>query len=220
MLLTKNEEDYVKALFYLIVESGQTTAGTNQLADYLNLAPASVNGMLKKLKAKELVVYEKYGKLQLSKSGRKIAIKMIRQHRLWETFLCNQLNFKWEEVHEVAEQLEHIKSEKLVNELDKYLGYPKRDPHGAAIPSTNGEYHYIEKKTLSEMTKGGRCKLIGVKDSSAPLLKYITQIGLALGSELFIKEIREFDNTFVLEFEGSEEVVSQKFASNVFVDQH
>ena len=218
MHLTKNEEDYLKALFYIIIESENGSAGTNQLADYLNVSPASVNGMLKKLKSKKLVEYEKYGKLYLTEVGEKTAVIMIRKHRLWETFLCNHLNFKWEEVHDVAEQLEHIQSEKLKSELDRFLGFPKADPHGAVIPSEDGIYEFVRKKTLSEIPENGKCRLIGVKDGSSALLKYVTTIGLALGSEIEVSEIREFDESLVLKFDEKVEAVSQKFASNVFVE--
>lgn len=219
MKLTKNEEDYLKTLFYLIIEEGNEDAGTNQLAEYIGVSPASVNGMLKKLRAKEFVAYEKYGKIKLTESGRKIAINLTRKHRLWETFLFRHMNFKWEEVHDVAEQLEHIDSEKLIDELDKFLGYPKRDPHGDIIPNMDGEYLVKSKKMLAEMEKGQKCRLLSVKDGSASFLKYVSQIGLALSSEILINDVREFDGSIVIYFDGKEETVSHKFAMNVFVEE-
>ncbi len=147
--LSKYEEDYLKALFHLTVERG-TTAGTNELADYLGVSPASVNGMLKKLKAKTLVKHEKYAKPSLTKQGKRVAIELIRKHRLWETFLYEKMNFTWDEVHEVAEQLEHIRSDKLIEELDKFLGFPRLDPHGDAIPDAKGKYEPVRKITLAE----------------------------------------------------------------------
>ncbi len=218
MTLSKNEEDYLKALFHLIVEQGIEAARTKELAAYLDVAPASVNAMLKKLKLKGLVEYEKYGKLQLSLSGQKIATQIIRKHRLWETFLYKNLNFNWEEVHEVAEQLEHIQSEKLINELDKFLGFPKIDPHGSPIPSSNGDYQAIPKVLLSEMKEGNACKIVGVKEGSIEFLKYFSQIGLVLSSNVIVEKIIEFDNSMLISFEGKEETISQKFAANIFVE--
>lgn len=217
MMLTKNEEDYVKALFYLVMESEDGTAGTNQLADHLDVSPASVNGMLKKLKSKNLVNYEKYGKLQLTHSGKEKAIMMMRKHRLWETFLSKHLNFEWEEVHDVAEQLEHVKSQKLINELDRFLGYPERDPHGDLIPSRDGVFNYEAKISLDEILEGGQCRLIGVRDGSSSLLKYVRDIGLELGSIINVLEIREFDDSLLIQYDNREEAVSHKFASNIFV---
>ena len=132
-MLTYTEENYLKALLKSTFENGTNKAGTNELALLLVVKPATVNHMLKKLKEKELVDYEKYGKIKLTNKGKKIALYIIRKHRLWETFLYQKLEFSWEEVHEVAEQLEHIQSEKLVDKLDKFLDYPEFDPHGDPI---------------------------------------------------------------------------------------
>lgn len=216
-VLSKNEEDYLKALFYLIIENGEEHAGTNQLAEHLGLSPASVNGMLKKLRLKGFVDYEKYGKLELTAEGKQVAIRLVRIHRLWETFLCNYMNFDWEEVHEVAEQLEHIRSPKLVEELDRILGFPKKDPHGAVIPSADGIYDVQPKTTLAEIRPGERCRLISVKDSSAAFLKYVSQIGLALSSEILVEDRREFDDSIQIVYDDRVENVSSKFAENVFV---
>ena len=177
MALTKTQKDYLKTLFYLIVESGQEKAGTNQLAEHLNVSPASVSSMLKKLKRKALVRQEKYGKLELTNKGEEVSVWLIRKHRLWETFLYQHMNFSWDEVHEVAEQLEHIQSPKLIMELDKFLGFPKQDPNGAIIPSANGEYKLSPKSTLSSLHPGDRCRLVAVKDNSVAFLQYVSKIG-------------------------------------------
>jgi len=219
MTLTKTEEDYLKALFYLIIESGNERVGSSQLAEYLDISPASVSSMLKKLKAKALVSYEKYGKLALTQEGEGIAIWLIRKHRLWETFLCNHMNFKWEEVHDVAEQLEHIQSPKLILELDKFLGYPEKDPHGALIPNQKGEYKIIPKVTLSSLAIGDRCRLTSVKDSSVSFLQYVSKIGLVLSSEVFVEDIQGFDQSMLIAFDGKKVTISKKFADNVFVEQ-
>lgn len=217
MNLTKSEEDYLKALFSIISETEANGAGTNQIADHLQISAASVNGMLKKLRAKQLVSYEKYGKVKLTSDGREIAIRLVRKHRLWETFLHDFMNFKWHEVHEVAEQLEHIKSPKLIDELDKFLGYPAMDPHGDPIPSSSGEFKANPKTTLADMKPGFNCKLLSVKDGSAAFLKYVTQIGLALSSRIAILEIREFDGSMRIRFDEKEENVTRQFAENIFV---
>ena len=214
--LAKYEEDYLKALFHLSVERG-TTAGTNELADYLGVSPASVNGMLKKLKAKSLVKHEKYAKPSLTRKGKQVAVNLIRKHRLWETFLYEKMNFTWDEVHDVAEQLEHIRSDKLVVELDKFLGFPRVDPHGDAIPDAKGNYTPVQKRTLAEMPVGTTCRLIGVKDGSVAFLKFVTKIGLELSSSISVIEKQEFDESLTIEFADKQVNVSRKFAENVFV---
>ena len=150
MKLTSSIEDYLKAIFHLCSESPDQKAGTNQLAEFLQLSPASVSVMLRKLKQKQLVDYRKYGKISLTEEGYIEAVKLIRKHRLWETFLFRHMNFSWDEVHEVAHQLEHIKSDKLVEELDSFLGHPKSDPHGHVIPDAKGNFQGISRKLLSE----------------------------------------------------------------------
>ena len=217
MELTKNEEDYLKALFQITIETENQKAGTNKLAEYLGLSPASVSNMVKKLKEKGLVEYERYGKLELSPSGSQIAIKLIRKHRLWETFLYKYMNFSWDEVHEVAEQLEHIRSPKLIQELDRFLGYPSKDPHGEVIPDADGGFNILPKKTLAEQLKGNKCRLVSVRDNSAAFLKYVSQIGLALSSDIEILEIRDFDNSLLISFNGQQESVSKHFAEHIFV---
>lgn len=218
MNLTKNEEDYLKALFSLTKDSQDSKAGTNQLAEYLGLSPASVNGMLKKLKAKDLVSYKKYGKLELTKTGSDIALILIRKHRLWETFLYKCMNFTWDEVHIVAEQLEHINSDKLISELDRFLGYPQTDPHGAVIPDAKGNFKELQKITLAEVEAGLKCRIIAVKDSSVEFLKYVTKIGLELSSEIAVIEKRSFDESLLIEFDKKQLSVSKKFCDNIFVE--
>lgn len=218
MLLTKNEEDYLKALFHLTVESVERKAGTNQLAEYLSLSPASVNGMLKKLRDKSLVDYEKYGKLELTAKGRSVALRLIRKHRLWETFLYQHLNFSWDEVHEVAEQLEHIQSVKLIQELDRYLGFPRTDPHGDPIPTADGKYEPQPKQTLADLSPGVVCRLIAVKDRSAAFLKYVSQVGLALSSQIIVTAVHDFDHSVQIAVDDKAVNVSRKFAEHIFVE--
>ncbi|WP_299245587.1 metal-dependent transcriptional regulator [uncultured Aquimarina sp.] len=215
--LTKSEEDYLKALFQLLIEDNSVKVGNNQLAEYLKVSPASTNNMIKKLKSKNYVVSEKYGKLELTEEGKSIAVRLIRKHRLWETFLCNYLNFSWDEVHEVAEQLEHIKSYKLIDELDRFMDFPTKDPHGEVIPNADGEYSILPKITLSSLEEGAVCQLVSVNDASVTFLKYVSEIGLALSSEIKVQEVREFDGSIKIQFNNIQETVTRKFADNVFV---
>ncbi len=218
MKITSNIEDYLKAIFHLIFEGEIKKAGTNQVADYLELSPASVSVMLKKLKEKGLIDYEKYGKISLTETGYSIALRLIRKHRLWETFLHRHMNFSWDEVHEVAHQLEHIHSEKLISELDNFLGNPKKDPHGDVIPDEDGNFEPTVKRSLSELKEGDLCRLISVKDSSAAFLKYVTQLGLALSSEIKVIEIREFDGSMLISYDRKQENISNKFSESIYVE--
>lgn len=218
MNITKNVEDYLKAIFYLTQEFEFDKVGTNQLAEHLELSPASVSVMIKKMKDKNLVDYQKYGKISLTNSGRSIALRLVRKHRLWETFLHRHMNFSWDEVHEVAHQLEHIHSPKLIRELDNFLGNPKRDPHGDVIPDEDGSFIMPIKKSLAELTTGDLCRLVSVKDNSAVFLKYVTQLGLALSSEIRVQEIREFDGSMLISYDGKNENVSKMFAESIYVE--
>jgi len=217
-MLSQAEENYLKTLFHLTNDSiEKNEAGTNELALFLNVTPATANNMLKKLKEKTLVSYEKYGKITLTKKGRAAAIEIVRKHRLWETFLYEKLNFTWDEVHEVAEQLEHIQSKKLVEEIERFLGFPEIDPHGDPIPNAKGELKIIPRKTLAEMPVGTNCKLIAVKDNSASFLQYAMKIGLGLSSKIKILNRQEFDGSIEIEVDKKRSTVSKKFAENLFV---
>jgi len=216
-MLSKNEEDYLKGLYQLISVQSENKVGTNQLAQQLEVTPASVNNMLKKLKTKLLVDYKPYGKIELTDDGKTIAVDLVRKHRLWESFLYEKLDFSWDEVHEVAEQLEHIKSDKLIEKLDLFLGSPKFDPHGDPIPDKEGNISKIGKKTLAEIPSDTSCRLVSVKDNSAAFLQYVSQIGLQLKSQIKVIDRQDFDNSLVIEIDGKKVSVSEKFCLNVFV---
>lgn len=216
-MISSNVEDYLKAIFQLSSEDEEKKVGTNQLAEYLNIKPASASVMLKKLRTRELVSYEKYGRIGLTPKGWNIAVALIRRHRLWETFLHQKLNFTWDEVHELAHDLEHIQSEKLIRELDKHLGYPSHDPHGHIIPDEKGNFSKDERVLLANLAQGEKCRLVSVRDSSAEFLKYVTQLGLALSTEIEVREIRDFDGSLLLAYDNRMESVSRKFAENIFV---
>ncbi|MBS1666142.1 MAG: metal-dependent transcriptional regulator [Bacteroidetes bacterium] len=217
-MLSQTEENYLKALFHLTSETAnKSETGTNELAAALNVKPATANDMLKKLKEKKLINYEKYGKVSLTAAGRRQAIEVVRKHRLWETFLYEKLQFSWDEVHEVAEQLEHIYSPKLIEQLEKFLGYPEFDPHGDVIPNAKGELKLQARKTLSQVMVGKSCKLVAVKDNSASFLQYVVKVGLGLSSKIKLISRQEFDGTTEIEVNGKKSMVSQKFADNIFV---
>ncbi|MBN8837126.1 MAG: metal-dependent transcriptional regulator [Sphingobacteriia bacterium] len=217
-MLSQTEENYLKALFHLTEEyADKPEAGTNELAAMLNVKPATANDMLKKLKEKKLIHYEKYGKISLTSLGKKQAIDIVRKHRLWETFLYEKLEFTWDEVHEVAEQLEHIHSPKLIEKLEKFLGYPLIDPHGDAIPNAKGELKLQARKTLSQIAVGKTCKLVAVRDNSATFLQYVVSVGLGLSSKIKVLNRQEFDGTMEIEVNGKKSSVSERFANNIFV---
>lgn len=217
MILSYTEENYVKALLKLTFESETKEAGTNELASLLKVKPATVSDMLKKLKEKSLVDYKRYGKITLTAKGRKKGIDILRKHRLWETFLFEKLEFSWDEVHEVAEQMEHIQSIKLVDKLDRFLGYPKFDPHGDPIPNKKGEISIQFSKTLSELDAGSSCKMVGVKDNSSPFLQYIVKVGLGINKVIKVVSKQEYDALMVIRVNGKESTVSNKFAENIFI---
>lgn len=193
-------------------------AGTNEMAAYLGVKPATATDMLKKLKEKELVNYQKYGKILLTELGRKKGVAILRKHRLWETFLYEKLDFSWDEVHEVAEQLEHIQSEKLVNKLDEFLDYPDFDPHGDPIPKANGDIPVIDKILLADIATSETCKVVAVKDTSAVFLQYLEKLNITIGTKIKVIEVIDFDGSLNIQIENEEpRSVSMKFAESLFV---
>ena len=218
-MLTITEENYLKGLFNLSINNlDEDGVGTNELAVYLEIKPSSVNDMLKKLKSKGYIQYEKYGKVFLAEKGRSLAIHVIRKHRLWETFLHDKLGFSWDEVHEVAEQLEHIHSEKLIEMLDSFLGFPKVDPHGDPIPDKNGVFAFIPKKRLCDVEIGQKCKMISVKDNSTSFLHFVDDLGLGVDKIIEVKSKQEFDSSLEILIDNKLNRVSMKFAQNIFVE--
>lgn len=216
--LSFTEENYLKAIYTLTEKSDSKDTSTTVIAERMQTKPPTVSDMLRKLKAKKLVTYEKYKKVVLSKGGKQLAIQVIRKHRLWETFLHDKLKFNWDEVHEVAEELEHIHSEKLTLRLEEYLGFPKYDPHGDPIPNANGEIGELKRSLLSEIEVGANCQLVGVKDSTSDFLQYLQHIEVGIGTKIKVIERFAFDNSLVVSFKkGQQTTVSKKFADNVLV---
>lgn len=220
-MLSFTEENYLKALFQLTRENrDKKEAGTNELAGHLGVKPATVNDMLKKLKEKKLIQYEKYGKITLTKAGTKHGVEVLRKHRLWETFLCEKLGFAWDEVHEVAEQLEHIQSQKLIDAIDRFLNFPEFDPHGDVIPNSKGEIKYRYNSTLLDIEPGNICKMVAVKDNSAPFLQYVIEVGLGINNEIKVISRNAYDEMLKIEVNGKESAVSRKFAENIYIICH
>jgi len=215
-MLTFSEENHLKTIFHLSTDS-ESGVSTNSIADNLNTKASSVTEMLKKLSDKLLIVYKKYHGAQLTDKGRKTALNIIRKHRLWEVFLVDKLNFKWDEVHEIAEQLEHIQSEKLTNELDKFLNFPTKDPHGDPIPNPAGFIKLTPKLKLSDLNIGETGKFIGVKDSSSTFLKHLDKIQISLGSNIKVLHQEEFDQSLHIGLDETNLTISIQTASNLYI---
>jgi DtxR family transcriptional regulator, Mn-dependent transcriptional regulator len=215
-MYTFSEENYLKAIFHL-ERTYPSGVSTNALAEQMEAKASSVTDMVKRLSEKKLVVYKKYQGVKLSESGTKTAIAVIRKHRLWEVFLVEKLDFAWDEVHEVAEQLEHIKSEKLIQELERFLDYPKRDPHGDPIPDSQGNFAVFNKVLLSDLKKGDSGICVGVRDSSTEFLQYLDKNDIALGKELSVVEKESFDNSMLIRLKQKELRISSVISSNLYI---
>lgn len=215
-MFSQSEENYLKAIHYLEVDTDKGIS-TNAIAQHLETKASSVTDMIRKLSDKDLVIYKKYYGANLTDFGRQTAVNIIRKHRLWEVFLVDKLNFSWDEVHEVAEQLEHIKSPKLINELDAFLGFPKQDPHGDPIPDKDGNLQQIEKSLLATLRKGDQGFCIGVDDTSSEFLKFLDKQGIALGKHIKVVDIEPFDDSFVIQLNDKTLSISNKIANNLYI---
>jgi len=214
--MTFSEENYLKTIYHLTIISNSEIS-TNAIAEKIETKASSVTDMLKKLAEKDLVNYKKYQGVSLTEPGKKAAKMIVRKHRLWEVFLVDKLDFSWDEVHDIAEQLEHIKSEKLINKLDDFLGNPTEDPHGDPIPDANGQIVKIEKQLLSELRENQAGICVGVKDTSSEFLKYLDKQGIALGSRIEIVGRESFDLSLKIKVVNKDLTISNKIASNLFV---
>lgn len=209
-------ENYLKTIFHLSqkAESGVTT---NAIADHIGTKAATVSDMLKKLADQKLINYQKYKGTELTSKGRSMAINIIRKHRLWEVFLVDKLDFKWDEVHEIAEELEHIKSVELINRLESYLEHPKFDPHGDPIPDRDGNIKRRAQVALSEIESGLSGVVTGVKDSSKEFLQYLDTMEIYLGNKIYVKEIFDYDKSRIVESEGKIMTLSFQVSKNLFL---
>jgi DtxR family Mn-dependent transcriptional regulator len=216
--LTYTEENYLKAIYSIHAHSGQKGVSVNEIAERMQTKPGTVTDMLRKLSEKALIHYEKYKKVELSKTGEAAALSVLRKHRLWETFLNQKLNFQWDEVHEVAEQLEHIQSQKLIDSLDEFLGFPEYDPHGDPIPKPNGELPQSSTIQLIDAETGKVCKMAGVRDTSSPFLQQLEKLQLKIGSKITVTEVMPYDNSVMIRNEaGNSLLLSEKIARNILV---
>ena len=214
--MTTSEENYLKVIYHLSNLSPKGV-NTNAIAAMLDTKASSVTDMLKKLSEKDLLHYQKYQGVSLTDKGKLNAKIIVRKHRLWEVFLVEKLGFAWDEVHEVAEDLEHIKSEKLINQLDQFLNYPSFDPHGDPIPNAKGEIIKIEKQLVSEIEVGRTITCVGVKDTSVDFLQYLNKQNISLGTKMKVLEKEPFDGTLKIEINKSVLVISDKIATNLYV---
>ncbi|HEY4628575.1 MAG TPA: metal-dependent transcriptional regulator [Flavobacterium sp.] len=214
--MTFSEENYLKTIYHLTIIS-DSEISTNAIAEKMETKASSVTDMLKKLAEKDLVNYKKYQGVSLTEKGKLSAKMIVRKHRLWEVFLVEKLDFSWDEVHDIAEQLEHIKSEKLINKLDDFLGNPTEDPHGDPIPDVNGRIIKIEKQLLSELHENQTGICVGVKDTSSEFLKYLDKQGIALGSKIQIIAKESFDLSLKIKVDNKDLTISNKIACNLFV---
>ncbi|AOW18378.1 iron-dependent repressor [Polaribacter vadi] len=215
-MFTLSEENYLKAIYHLETDSKKGIS-TNAIAKSLATKASSVTDMVKKLSDKKVVLYKKYQGVTLTELGLKTAANIVRKHRLWEVFLVQKLNFSWDEVHEVAEQLEHIKSAKLINQLDVLLGFPKYDPHGDPIPDKDGNLSKIDKILLSTLLKKESGVCVGVDDSSSEFLQFLDKKGITLGKQIKVLEKEDFDDSLSIEIDGKKLSISNKIANNLYI---
>ena len=216
--MTTAEENYLKTIYKLAeAEPGQDVS-TNRIAAALSTRAASVTDMLRRLADKQLLEYEKYKGVGLTPEGRRLALLTVRKHRLWEVFLVQRLGFSWDEVHEVAEELEHVQSPLLMRRLDEFLNFPTLDPHGDPIPGEDGAMRRPAYRLLADLTVGQHGTLAAVKDTSAPFLQYLDKVGLPLGARVRILEIVLFDNSLeVCINEGLPVLISAEVGRNLFI---
>ena len=217
-MTTLSEENYLKAILKLSNYKLENVS-TNAIAKELNTKASSVTEMIKKLTDKKLVNYQKYKGVYLSENGYKTAIDIVRKHRLWECFLVSKLEFDWDEVHDVAEQLEHIKSSKLINSLDSFLGKPKIDPHGEPIPDINGLFPKSDALPLIQFPEQSKGEIVGVTNDNPSLLKYLNSLSITIGSTLLISRKIEFDNSLEIQVNNSKSHISHEVAKTLLIKE-
>jgi DtxR family transcriptional regulator, Mn-dependent transcriptional regulator len=216
MITSFTEENYLKTIFHLDTNKNETVS-TNALSDALKTKAASVTDMLKKLADKSLINYEKYQGVTLTNKGKQKALEVIRKHRLWEVFLVDKLNFKWDEVHDLAEELEHINSEILINRLDAFLDFPERDPHGDPIPDKNGFLNAKELIAITKMEIGDHGKISGVNEHSRDFLQHLEKMELTLGCEIVILDKLPFDGSVSISVNNKTQTISREIAKNLLI---
>ena len=215
-MLSQAEENYLKSIYNLELSNSEKVS-TSLIAEQLNTKAPSVTDMIKKLAEKELVNYKKYKGVSLSLNGKNLAVEIIRKHRLWEVFLVRKLQYNWDEIHELAEQLEHIKSDTLIDRLEDYLESPTHDPHGDPIPDKDGRIEQHKNVMLSSIAINNCCIVIGVKDSSSAFLKFLDTHKITLGGKLKVISKEVFDNSMHIENNNISISISHQISQNLFV---
>jgi DtxR family Mn-dependent transcriptional regulator len=216
MALSYAEENYLKALIKLSIPADKPVT-TNAIAAALNTSAASVTDMLKKLSDKKLITYQRYQGASLTDEGHRLATGLIRKHRLWEVFLVQSLKMPWDEVHDIAEELEHIQSEPLIDKLDAFLGYPKFDPHGDPIPNSQGKYTLRSQLPLTDLQVGQSGMVIGVREDTSSFLKHLTEKGISLGITATVIAHDAYDHHLQLEIDNRDISLSGQVAQHILV---
>ncbi len=216
-MLSQTEENYIKAILSLSEGSKDFETSTNKIAAKIKTKPPTVTNMLRNLKTKKLITYEKYKNVQLTSEGKKVAHQIVRKHRLWEVFLFEKLKFSWDEIHEIAEQLEHTVSDKLTDKLEEFLGFPTVDPHGDPIPDKNGKFVKLDLQTLSSAARKKKFTIASLINSSDEFLKYLDKIGLSIGDVIEITDKEEFDKSILIKHKKRVMTLSDGVAQNILV---
>jgi DtxR family Mn-dependent transcriptional regulator len=220
---TRAEENYLKAIYKLSEmarprhERENATVPTNAIAQEMHTSAASVTDMIQRLSDKGLVDYEKYRGVALTEEGRQLAIHLLRRHRLWEVFLAEKLGFAWHEVHDLAEELEHIESADLTDRLDAFLGHPKFDPHGDPIPNSEGKFTLRQQIPLVELSTNTTAVVVGVREHSSSFLSHLDEIGVGIHKEIRVRERFSYDDSMRVDIDGELKTISGKVARNILV---
>lgn len=216
MNYTTSEENYIKSIYHLQQETG--LVNTNSLAAEMQTRPASVTDMLKKLKTKKLLQYERYRGFKLNDNGKKIALSVVRKHRLWEFFLANKLGFEWDKVHAIAEELEHVSSNELIQRLEIFLGSPAFDPHGDPIPDSNGKIPQLKQLSLSAVPLQQTAMVSSVTNQTAQMLEMLKHYHIIIGTQLKVTKRFAFDGSMEIKVSKKAAcIISEQVAKNVFV---
>lgn len=216
-MLSLSEENYLKCIYHLS-DDGNEDVNTNAIAEQLNTKPASVTDMIRKLDRKGVISYKKYKGVKLTEKGLSEALYVVRKHRLWEVFLVEKLKFHWDEVHDIAEQLEHIKSPLLIERLDKFLGSPQYDPHGDPIPDENGSFKAKTLISVSDMEANNAGIIMAVKDTDAKFLKYLDKLGAYLGAKIKVVDKIDFDGSMEIIIDNKRTVfISREVSNNILI---
>ncbi len=209
-------ENYLKNIYK--IQSVEGKVSTSSLSEKLQISPASVSEMVKKLADEGSLTHTPYKGVELTESGKRAALKIVRKHRLWEMFLVEVLHFGWDEIDEEAEKLEHIMSGKMEDKIDEVLGFPSVDPHGDPIPTKNGTVKAVRSFALMEVEEGSTVRVVRVNDANAELLHYASSIGLSLNKKIAVKQRMKFDNSMIVKIGSKELSISSTVAENIFVE--